>query len=137
VARDRFHNSVKQGLIKDGWTITDDPLYLRLDGELFQLEVDLGAQKLIAAQKGPQKIAVEVKSFQGSLINEFHTALGQWLNYQQALERLEPNRKLFLALPEESQKLMLRSPFIRKQIQTYRLALLGYDPVKEVIVSWN
>ncbi|MGH7999083.1 MAG: element excision factor XisH family protein [Brasilonema sp.] len=27
--RDRYHQSVKNALIKDGWTITDDPLHLK------------------------------------------------------------------------------------------------------------
>jgi len=28
-ARDVYHNTVKQALIKDGWTITNDPLHLK------------------------------------------------------------------------------------------------------------
>ena len=30
-AKDRFHQAVKTGLIKDGWTITHDPLSLDMD----------------------------------------------------------------------------------------------------------
>ena len=29
-ARDKFHDTVKHALIKDGWTITHDPLYMRI-----------------------------------------------------------------------------------------------------------
>lgn len=49
-AQDIFHDSVKNALIKDGWTITDDPLYLDYGG--IDMYVDLGAEKLIAAEKG-------------------------------------------------------------------------------------
>lgn len=72
-AKDTFHDAVKNALIKDGWTITDDPLYLSFGG--VDLYVDLGAEKLIAAQKDEQKIAVEIKSFmQTSFTYEFHAA---------------------------------------------------------------
>lgn len=38
-AKDLFHNAAKAALQNDGWTITDDPLYLRLGDD--QLQVDL------------------------------------------------------------------------------------------------
>ena len=60
-AKDLYHNIVKAALIKDGWEITDDPLTLAV-GER-DLYVDLGAEKLLIADRGSQKIAVEVKSF--------------------------------------------------------------------------
>lgn len=79
-AKDIFHNAVKLALEKDGWLITDDPIYLDYGG--VELYIDLGAEKLIAAEKEGQKIAVEVKSFiSGSAISEFHKALGQFINY--------------------------------------------------------
>lgn len=79
--RDRFHEAVKHALEKDGWTITHDPLPLNI-GTL-RLEVDLGAEKLIAAQKDNQKIAVEVKSFlRASKITDFYHAFGQFFPLQ-------------------------------------------------------
>ncbi|GAX38071.1 fdxN element excision controlling factor protein [Nodularia sp. NIES-3585] len=78
-AKDIFHNTVKVALEKDGWQITHDPLSFQLS-EQIRIRIDLGAQKLIAAEKDQQKIAVEVKSFIGmSAISEFHTAVGQFL----------------------------------------------------------
>jgi hypothetical protein len=75
-ARDIYHDAVKNALIKDGWTITDDPLHLRWG--LKDLYVDLGAEKLFAAEKEGRKIAVEVKSFIGaSEIYDLENALGQ------------------------------------------------------------
>ena len=46
-AKDFYHNTVRNALIKDGWKITDDPLILKI-GERSTF-VDLGAEKLIAA----------------------------------------------------------------------------------------
>jgi len=98
-AKDRFHEAVKVALQKDGWTITDDPLIIPIE-RLSNLYIDLGAEKLLIAERKGQKIAVEVKSFLGaSTLSEFHTALGQCLNYSYALEDTEPDRTLYLAVP--------------------------------------
>ncbi|MBX7235048.1 MAG: XisH family protein [Caldilineales bacterium] len=82
--KDKFHDAVRTALEREGWTITADPLYLEFGGvEMF---VDLAAEKVIAAEKQGLKIAVEVKSFAApSIISEFHTALGQFINYRTAL----------------------------------------------------
>ena len=61
MARDALHNDVKLALIKEGWTITNDPL--SLEGWRPGWEVDLGAERVIAAERGIEKIAVEVKGF--------------------------------------------------------------------------
>ncbi|NEP42538.1 MAG: fatty-acid synthase, partial [Okeania sp. SIO2H7] len=96
MARDAVHQAVKNALIKDEWLITDDPYKLNYGG--VNIAVDLGAEKLIAAIKDNQKIAVEIKSFlpQGSDISEFHTALGQFINYRAILKRKDPERILYL-----------------------------------------
>jgi hypothetical protein len=48
MAKDIYHNTVKEALIKDGWTVTDDPLSL-LSKEDGGLQADLGAEKIITA----------------------------------------------------------------------------------------
>jgi CRISPR/Cas system-associated exonuclease Cas4 (RecB family) len=79
-AKDLFHEAVRRGLEKDQWMITDDPL--ELEWEEVKVKIDLAAERLIAAERGGEKIAVEIKSFIGtSAISDFHTALGQFLNY--------------------------------------------------------
>ncbi len=60
MARDLFHDAVKKALIKDGWQITNDPFFLKVGGVEFY--VDIGAEKLIAAERNNEKIAVEIKS---------------------------------------------------------------------------
>ncbi|MBP0015960.1 MAG: hypothetical protein J7647_00195 [Cyanobacteria bacterium SBLK] len=63
-ARDAFHQIVRTALDKDGWKITHDPYPLQA-GSL-NLAIDLGAEKIIAAERANQKIAVEIKSFLGA-----------------------------------------------------------------------
>ena len=82
---------------KDGWTITHDPLDLTVGG--VELYADLGAEKLIAAERGLEKIAVEIKTFGGqSLVTEFHKATGQYDNYCISLDELEPERIVYSRL---------------------------------------
>jgi hypothetical protein len=79
-AKDIYHNTVKNALTKDGWTITHDPL--RLPWGPKDLYVDLGAEHLLGAVQGERKIAVEIKSFVGpSLVTDLEHALGQYILY--------------------------------------------------------
>ncbi|MCF2150533.1 XisH family protein [Desmonostoc muscorum LEGE 12446] len=134
--RDAFHDAVRQALQKDGWTITDDPL--RIQVEEVELLIDLGAEQLLAAEKSGDKIAVEIKTFlQASAISTFHTALGQFLNYQEALELDQPERTLYLAVPNQAYKNFFEKRFVQRMVSKYQLKLLIYDPKKEVIVEWK
>lgn len=134
-AKDTYHNAVKSALEKDGWTITDDPLTLRWGGK--DLFVDLGAEKILAAQKNDLKIAVEVKSFLGpSQINELEKGLGQYILYLDILARIEPDRNLYLAIREETFSELFAEPIGQLLIENDRLRLLVVDPEKEVIVQW-
>ena len=134
-AKDRFHNVVKSALIQDGWTITHDPL--PIDYGDVQMQIDLGAERLVAAERGDEKIAVEVKSFIApSTISEFHTALGQFLNYRSALRANEPERIPYLAVPLETYEEFFRLRFIHEVTQEHRLNLLIYNVKQEAIAQW-
>lgn len=75
-------------LLGEYWTITHDPLRLTLG--MKDVYVDLGAERLLAAVKGQQKIAVEVKSFLGlSEIADLEVALGQYTLYHDILAKTE------------------------------------------------
>lgn len=99
-AKDLFHNTVITALDKDGWKITDEHLFIQVEDVDFY--IDLAAERILAAEKTGQKIAVEIKYFLGaSDVTEFHLALGQFLNYRSALRLTEPDRSLYLAVPED------------------------------------
>ncbi len=126
----------KNALIKEGWIITDDPLYLDYGG--VDMYVDLGAEKLIAAEKNQQKIAVEIKTFnRPSLISEFHGALGQFLNYRLVLENIEPEREIYLAISEDVYETFFTLIFTQKAIEKYQMKLIVYDINQEVIKQWK
>jgi hypothetical protein len=135
-ARDKFHYAVKQGLEKEGWVITHDPLRIEF-GEEDKISIDLGAEQLLGAEKYEQKIAVEIKSFlSDSAIFDFHLALGQFLNYRLVLEETEPERLLYLAVPIEAYESFFYRDLPKASIKKYQIKLIIYDSVNEVIIKW-
>ena len=112
------------------------PYYVEIGDTSFH--VDLGAEKLIAAKKGMEKIAVEIKGFFGpSLTSEFHTALGQFLNYSLAIQHKEPERKLYLAIPENVYVEFFQSTFVKMAISHYGISLVVFNPDSNEIVKWE
>ena len=135
MARDLFHAVVKDALIKEGWQITHDPF--PVDYGDVQMQIDLGAERLIAATKDRETIAVEVKSFiNPSAISEFHTAVGQYLNYRRALRSQEPNRILYLAVPKQTYDEFFRLRFIQEGVQEYKICLIVYEVENRSILQW-
>ena len=95
MAKDIYHDIVKRALQKDGWTITHDPYKIPLANRT--LKADLGAEKTIAAERGLEKIVVEVKSFlRDSFIYDFHEAFGQYLVYRRFIDVKEPERLIYI-----------------------------------------
>ncbi|MEB3310783.1 MAG: XisH family protein [Snowella sp.] len=136
MAKDLFHQAVKQALIKKGWKITNDPLTIRIDS--IKLEIDLGAERIIGAEKDGQKIAVEIKSFiNPSNISDFHNALGQFLSYRVALQMTETDRFLYLAVPSDVFQTFFQERFTQAAISTYDLKIISYEPTREEIVEWK
>ncbi|MDX2302317.1 MAG: XisH family protein [Microscillaceae bacterium] len=133
--RDIYHSAARKALEKDGWQITDDPLDLTI-GDV-ELLADLGAERLIAAEKDNEKIAVEIKSFLGqSLVSEFHKALGQYENYRLSLEELDPQRNIWLAISREVWESFFQRAFIQKAIQRYKIEIIVLNTETEEIESW-
>ncbi len=136
MAKDVFHEHVKEALIKDGWEITDDPYRLK---HLEQgMEVDLGAEKVIAAQKGKVKIAVEIKSFLShSRFYDFHEALGQYKTYNRIMNKKDKDRRLFLAVPQDAYEDFFESPFGEEAIEEENLSIVVFNPDTKNVISWK
>jgi hypothetical protein len=134
-ARDLFHEAVKVALQKENWVITNDPLKVEAGGAKF--EIDLGAERLLAAERAGEKIAVEIKTFLGdSPITDYHAALGQFLNYRLALELKEPDRTLYMAVPVAIHEAFFQREFLQISVERHQVNRIVYDPVNEVIVQW-
>ena len=135
-AKDIYHDLIKIALLEEGWKITHDPY--RIDIGFTDLYIDLGAERLLAAERGGEKIAIEVKSFLApSTISEFHSAIGQFINYRLALEDEEPERLLYLAVPEDIYDRFFSYAFIQKSIHRNRVPVIVYDTSAPRIVQWE
>jgi hypothetical protein len=135
-AKDNFHDIVKNALIGEGWKITHDPYFMRYGDTEFY--IDLGAEKVLAAEKEGRKIAVEIKSFLAdSVTYEFHAAMGQFVNYRNVLEETEPDRALYLAVPSDIYDSFFKSRFGQMAIRKSRLRLIVCNIGKKEIEEWT
>lgn len=136
MAKDLLHGIVKEILILDGWTITHDPYQMKDYDPAW--EVDFGAERVIAAVRDKEKIAVEVKSFaETSFAHEFHGILGQYLDYRSGLKRLEPERQLYLAVPVEIWETEFQRVGIINAMNDYEVRAFIYDPITKSILQWQ
>jgi glucose-6-phosphate 1-dehydrogenase len=135
-AKDVFHDAVKSALIKEGWQVADKQL--KISWEKVELYVDLAAERFLSADRGGQKIAVEVKSFlENSTLYSFYAAVGQFISYRTALRVQEPDRVLYLAVPQDTYDTFFQQPFTQAVIQETHVRLVVYNPEKEEITVWT
>ena len=135
-ARDKIHNAVKNALIKDGWMITHDPL--RIEYADKHVEIDLGAERLFAAQKGSEKIAVEIKSFLGrSKLHDFKELLGQYQIYLTLIGEVAPAYRLLVAVDEETFEFDFDHAIIQLLIRQQQIPFIVVDVESEEILSWQ
>ncbi|MEG5138475.1 MULTISPECIES: element excision factor XisH family protein [unclassified Microcoleus] len=134
-AKDIYHDTVKRALQKDGWTITHDPFPLQIGRK--RLSADLGAERLINAEKGTEKIVVEVKSFVGrSDVKDLEQALGQYILYRQVLNEMQINRNLYLAISEEIFNSVFTIELGQVLLKNNLVKLLVFDKKSEAILQW-
>jgi hypothetical protein len=96
-----------------------------------------GREQLLAAEKGPRKIAVEIKTFGGaSEVKDLELALGQFVLYEQALRFDEPDRSLYLAVPEAAWELVFVDDIGQILVDRHILRVVTFDVAKEEIVRW-
>lgn len=136
-AKDFYHDTVKTALIKDGWTVADKSLTFMVGKR--PAMIDIAAEKVLIAERNAQKIAVEVKSFLSpSPMTDLEKALGQFMLYFDIMAEQDPDRTLYLAVPqatyngifsEEVGELLLR--------RRPELNLVIFDPNLEEITLWK
>ena len=77
--RDSIHDAVVEALMRDGWIITHDPLFLRYGDRsvLIYLGADDGQYMILTLDRGTIRIAIEIKSFSGrSPVGQLEQAVG-------------------------------------------------------------
>jgi hypothetical protein len=136
MARDLIHFVVKHALEKEGWKVTHDPFPIKIGG--FDMEIDLGAEIIFAAEKDSEKIAIEIKTFAGlSKTYEFHLAVGQFIDYRIALKVREPNRVLYIGITDDIYEDVFQLPFAQMVIEELGMKLIVVNAEKTEIVLWK
>jgi hypothetical protein len=69
-------------------------------------------------------------------VNEFNSALGQYLGYLQIIHKKEPDRLLYLAIPIDVNTEIMKIEYYIDLIDKYKLQIIVYDPSREVISEW-
>lgn len=134
-AKDKIHDTVKNALIKDGWIITADPLTLEYEDT--RVFVDLAAERVIAAERQGQKIAVEVKSFLGrSIIYDVRVTLGQYLMYISFLKYTEPDRELHVAISHIAYRRIIQNKAAQMLIEDNKISLIVVDLTTQEVSKW-
>jgi hypothetical protein len=136
-AKDIHHAAFVHALESDGWTITDDPLTLKV-GET-DFFVDLGAERFVTAQKGNERIAVEIKSFlHPSPVQDLKEALGQFVLYEDALRQSpeQSDRTLYVAVRESTFAAVFQADAGQMVLANRRMRLIVFDASEEVILQW-
>ena len=134
-ALDKYHGVVRRALEKDGWTITDDQMTVFYGRR--RVIIDLGAEKLLAAEKENQKIAVEIKTF-GSLspMTDLERAIGQFGLYSSVLAQVEPDRLLFVAVPLHIYQTLFQEPVGQIVLRDLMNRVIVYAADAEEIDEW-
>lgn len=134
--RDRIHQIVKSALEKEGWNITYDPMFVPTLGGI-NFFIDLGIERFIGAEKGGDKIAVEIKSFDDiTPLYSFYELLGQYLLYQMAIEEQDSDWDLFVAITQSGHAKLEEAPIFKRAIEKYKLKFIIFEPKYKAIISW-
>ena len=147
--KDASHDIVKKALAKSGWAITDDP-YVISYGERF-LFVDLGAKetdassakhqtassRFIGASRKGERIAVEIKEFRSkSVMLDLEQAVGQYTLYRLLLGKVDPGRRIYLAITDAVYDEIFSEPVGELVIQELPMRRIVIDSAKEEIKKW-
>ncbi len=102
-----------------------------------KMYIDLGAEKLIAATKEKQKIAVEVKSLVArSMISAFHELVGQFITCSSVLKKQESDRVLYVAVPNDAYATLFQKDFVIDIVGTFKIKVFVFEPDDKKILKW-
>lgn len=136
-AKDIYHDAFVRALKKDGWNITHDPLSIPIEDTT--LHIDIGAERLITAERVGERIAVEIKSFVSmSAVQDLKEAAGQFWLYELALQKspMHRDRTLYLAIREEMYQNVFVKGIGKLFLEKHELPLIVFDPDLEEIRQW-
>lgn len=136
MAKDKIHDQVRRALEHDHWTITREQFRRAISGRAVVIDI-LAERDLIVADGPSGKIAVEVKTFGGKLIEALKEAVGTYVVYRSVLSRLAPERTLYLAVDEDTAYGFLQETMPQFILIDAAVKLVVVDIRSERIIEWR
>lgn len=121
--------NVQAALVSDGWTVKKGAITI-IKGN-YQFFID------VSAEKDGQKVAIEVKSFLNNFVYDWHLALGQYLTYNALLFKLDPDRVLYLAVPEDIYTEHFQSAPFQEFVVLYSINLFIFSQDANRVIAWK
>jgi hypothetical protein len=92
---------------------------------------------LIAAERGVEKIAVEIKAFKSpSPVADLEQTIGQYGLYEDVLNVVDPSRVLYLAIPDEAFEQIFSERIGKLVLQKRIKHAFTFAPGAEEITQW-
>jgi hypothetical protein len=108
-----------------------------IEFEDLRVFADLGAEKLLGAEKSDRRIVVEIKVFGGpSPVADLEQALGQYGLYRSLLKQKGERRDVYLAVAHDVYEDFIGQVTVTGVLADQRVKLLVFQPEKEEIVQW-
>lgn len=133
-AKDAYHDLVLRCLIKAGWAILREQDYLSI-GSVTETHKRLFIDIKVKSDRG-QVVLIEVKSSQPSPVQQLMDIVGQYLVYRAALDYLEIDLPLYVAIPNGVFQDMFQHTLGHAVMRQHAIPLMIYDPIEEVILRW-
>lgn len=135
-AKDAHHDAIKNALIKEGWTILNDPYTIKYEDVIVFADLLVGG--LVAAQRESEQIVVEVKSFlRRAPMREFETALGQFMIYRIFLQKKGLGHiKVYLGISQEIYQRFFQLKGIQVVLNEVEMPLVIVDIEMEEVIEW-
>lgn len=133
--RDTIHDAVKNALVKDGWTVTNDPFRIHYgDMDVF---ADLRIEKAEGENLTRRALVIEIKSFvEDSAAHSLGTALGQYEMYRTLLRHVAPGDRLYLAISDTVYERQFVREAFQLIVQEHDLAMVIVNVEQEEVVRW-
>lgn len=133
--KDAIHEAVRNALLKDGWTITDDPYHIQY--EEVSVFADLRVERSEVQGLIRRALVIEIKGFSGlSPMHQLEEALGQYQIYRSYLRDTAPEERVYLAVDSETYDTLFVRRAFRRIVEDYQMSLLVVDMEEEEVARW-
>lgn len=130
-AKDKYHDNVIHALEKDGWKVIRDQVLITIGKRhlWIDLKVELDGQFRY----------IEIKGFETeySIVDYLYRVTGQYLTYLAAIEHLQLDIPLFLAVPEHAFHGILNETLGQIVMNKAKINLMVFNVEREEILQWQ